>query len=41
MQTLNDQEQDIYKTNMGLFKILSEKCMPQQNWTILSLQYCK
>ena len=41
MQTLNYQEQEKYKTSVGLFKVLSQKFKPQHNKIILSLQYCK
>ena len=40
-ETLNDGEQEKYKTSMGLFKVLSKEFNPQHNDTILSLQYCK
>ena len=41
VQTLNDKEQEKYRTGMEFFQGLSEKFKPQHNETILQLQYCK
>ena len=41
MQVFNNPKQGQCQTSPGLFEVLSEKCRPQQNETILSWQYCK
>ena len=38
VQTLNDEEQEKFKTSIGLLEVLNKRFKPQYSETILSLQ---